>query len=88
MIVNGSVTFCVALSPLSVCRPGMVVPSMSSGLNAVIACSEYAPFAFGWTEKPSRSGSLSSKILPLQVSGWLAADAPPAPWKPIVAVWP
>ena len=39
----------------------------------------------GASDQPE-SGRLSSRILPLNVSG--VADAPPALWKPIVAFWP
>ena len=41
----------------------------------------------GDTDQPD-SGRLSSRILPLKVSGYAVADAPPAPWKPIVAACP
>ena len=41
----------------------------------------------GDTDQPL-FGRLSSRILPLKVSGYAVAVAPPAPWKPIVAVCP
>ena len=41
----------------------------------------------GDTDQPA-SGRLSSRILPLKVSGYAVADAPPAPWKPMVALCP
>src|SRR5437867_5928453 len=41
----------------------------------------------GDTDQPA-SGRLSSRIMPLNVSGYAAAEAPPAPWKPMVALWP
>ena len=41
----------------------------------------------GDTDQPD-SGRLSSRILPLKVSGYAVADAPPAPWKPMVAACP
>ena len=79
---NGSVTPAMALSPLSV-----VKPLMSSGLCAVEACNAIAPSGSACTDQPS-SGRLSSRILPLKVSGNAVAPAPPAPWKPMVAAWP
>ncbi len=39
------------------------------------------------TDQPS-SGRSSSSTFPLQVSGRAVPEVPPAPWKPIVAVWP
>jgi len=76
------VSVAVLSSPLSV-----VKPVMSSGLCAMIACSDIAPDAFGCTDHDS-SDWLSSMTLPLQVIGYAAALEPPAPWKPIVAAWP
>src|SRR5262245_19017699 len=62
-VVNGRVTLAELLSPLSA-----VKPLISSGLNAINAWSDMAPPERGCTDQPS-SGRLSSRILPLQVSG-------------------
>ena len=80
---NGKVTPAIELSPLSV-----VNPEMSSGLNCISACTMVDLLGRGCTEKPSVSCRLSSRIFPLNTSGYAAALAPPAPWKPIVALWP
>jgi hypothetical protein len=80
--VNGSVTPAIALSPVS-----DVKPEMSSGLNSWSACSETSFVACACAAQPS-TGRLSSRILPLKVSGYGIADPPPAPWNPMVALWP
>ena len=78
----------MALSPVSVVKAGVSTP-MSSGLHAISAAIVATPRSDRPTsiDHPS-SGRLSSRILPLKVSGNAVAPAPPAPWKPMVAACP
>src|SRR5262245_4425974 len=87
VMLNGIVAVCTTSSPLNCCRPGMLPTLMSSGLNASTPWGDIAT-AFGWIDQPSFVSSLSSRIFPLQVSGYAFDEPPPAPWKPIVAAWP
>src|SRR5206468_4881579 len=63
-------------------------PRSHCSLNGAPDCTMPSPqYRRGLTDQPA-FGRLSSRILPLNVSGYAVADAPPAPWKPIVALCP
>src|SRR5205823_4125042 len=63
-------------------------PRSHCSLNGVPDCTMPSPqYRSGLTDQPA-FGRLSSRIFPLNVSGYAVADAPPAPWKPMVALCP
>src|SRR5206468_5669399 len=63
-------------------------PRSHCSLNGAPDCTMPSPqYGSGLTDQPA-SGRLSSRILPLNVSGYAFAEPPPAPWKPIVALCP
>src|SRR5262249_47242936 len=55
--------------------------------DSFVSTIELPQIGSGATDQPAVTWS-SSRILPFSPSGYAVALEPPAPWKPIVAVWP